>query len=549
MRILNHKPLIVIALLLLAAPMLAGCELPEAEPNAVERAETEEQAATDEQAEPEAVEGAEVVDPSTGQVVEVEGAVPLLGAESIGVRLSEIVGQDVQAVDGGALGTIDDLVLNVETGELAYVALSLSDREGEILPIPAEALLRSVESEANLYALGIEPEILADAPFYPLDEEPSADAELAYSTYWGGLGYLGANPAYDGAAAGLYPASRLRVSELLGRAIADGEGEEVATLEDLIFEALFVRYARLSLSAGDAGRASLVPLSTLIYNLETDSMVIDLNPQILADMPSIEGEIDFADVDWDSDFAAYWEEQALLEQAGMRVLASATLQASELIGYGVTGVNVDDLGEIEDFAVDLSQNRIAYAIVSLGGFLNIGEQFYPVPLSEFRLNRQLQQIVLPVGEERFADAPNFTEGEIDEAIADVALVDELNSFWQMEFTPGEGSIVRATSLLDYELVNADGEVTGQFDDLVVDIFDGSVDYAVLSFGGFLDIGEREIAVPMGRLTLNASDNRIVIDVDTETLENAPEFVPLSNALAYSLNWEEEVNAYWDSVAE
>ena len=564
MKMLKYKLLPLTALLLLAALTLFGCESPAAAPPAVDGAEADVEAV---EADDEA--SAEVIAPGTGEVVEVEGAASLLGARAIGVSLSEIVGQAIQSVDGEELGTVDDVILNVETGGVVYVALSANDREGEFLPIPAEALLRSVDGSVDdegLYLLGLDQEALAEAPFYSLDPEPPADAEIAapytdstlydpyygpyygydtlYSDYWGGLGYT-AGPLYDGTATGIYPAPLVRVSNLLGQPVGDGAGEEIATLEDLVFEALFVRYARLSLD----GRSGLVPLYALIYNYETESIFTDLDQQILADVPSIDGEIDFTDAEWNSDFLAYWDEQALFAGEGMRALPSTNLQATELIGYGVVGVDIEDLGEIEDFVVDLSQNRIPYAVVSLGGFLDLGEELYPVPVSEFWLNRQLQQLVLPIDEEQLTDAPNFAEAEINEAIADAALVDELNTIWGTEVEAGEGPIVRANTLLGYDLVDADGEITGEIDDLIVDIFEGSVKYAVLEFGGFLDIGDREIVVPMQRLALDAENGQMIIDVDAEIVENAPEFVPLASRAAYGLQWEEEVDAYWAGVAD
>ena len=39
----------------------------------------------------------------------------------------------------------------------------------------------------------------------------------------------------------------------------------------------------------------------------------------------------------------------------------------------------ESLGEINDVMIDKRSGKIAYAIMSFGGFLNIGEQYHPLP--------------------------------------------------------------------------------------------------------------------------------------------------------------------------
>jgi sporulation protein YlmC with PRC-barrel domain len=55
----------------------------------------------------------------------------------------------------------------------------------------------------------------------------------------------------------------------------------------------------------------------------------------------------------------------------------------------VTGTNVyntagESLGEIEDVMIDKQSGRIAYAVMSFGGFLGIGERYHPLPWSTLK---------------------------------------------------------------------------------------------------------------------------------------------------------------------
>lgn len=81
----------------------------------------------------------------------------------------------------------------------------------------------------------------------------------------------------------------------------------------------------------------------------------------------------------------------------------------------------------------------------------------------------------------------------------------------------------ATKLIGDPVVNADGEKLGKIEDLVIDPESGRVDYAVLSFGGFLGVGDKLFAVPIEAMRLSPEERRFILDVDKERLKHAPGF--------------------------
>jgi hypothetical protein len=52
---------------------------------------------------------------------------------------------------------------------------------------------------------------------------------------------------------------------------------------------------------------------------------------------------------------------------------------------------------------------------------------------------------------------------------------------------------------------------------------GRIAYAVLSFGGFLGIGNKLFAIPWDALKLDEENHEFILDIDRNTLENAPGF--------------------------
>lgn len=103
----------------------------------------------------------------------------------------------------------------------------------------------------------------------------------------------------------------------------------------------------------------------------------------------------------------------------------------------------------------------------------------------------------------------------------------------------------ATSLNNTNVVNLEGENVGKIEDLMIDLNSGHVTYAVLSFGGVLGIGNKLFAVPLAALTLNTEDENFVMNVDKETLENAPGFDKDNWPLTVDGDWLRDVYAYYE----
>lgn len=82
---------------------------------------------------------------------------------------------------------------------------------------------------------------------------------------------------------------------------------------------------------------------------------------------------------------------------------------------------------------------------------------------------------------------------------------------------------KGTDLSGTRVMNHAGEDLGKLEDLVIDADSGRVMYGVLSFGGFLGIGEKLYAIPWSCMHLSNDRKSIVLNVDKEDLENATGF--------------------------
>jgi sporulation protein YlmC with PRC-barrel domain len=71
--------------------------------------------------------------------------------------------------------------------------------------------------------------------------------------------------------------------------------------------------------------------------------------------------------------------------------------------------------------------------------------------------------------------------------------------------------------------NAAGEDLGKIEELMIDVNTGRVAYAVLSFGGFLKMGNKLFAIPWEALQLDSTNKHFILNVDKSRLENATGF--------------------------
>lgn len=85
------------------------------------------------------------------------------------------------------------------------------------------------------------------------------------------------------------------------------------------------------------------------------------------------------------------------------------------------------------------------------------------------------------------------------------------------------TVLSAGSMKGDKVQNAKGEDLGDVEEIMIDVSSGRIAYAVLSFGGFLGMGDKLFAIPWEALRLDKENKRFILDVDKETLEAAPGF--------------------------
>jgi sporulation protein YlmC with PRC-barrel domain len=251
------------------------------------------------------------------------------------------------------------------------------------------------------------------------------------------------------------------------------------------------------------------------------------------------------------------------------------IRADRLTGQVVRARGDERVGRIDDLAVNVNDNRIEYVIVSRGGLFGIGADQVAVRWNQIQPDQQervvrfqgteaeLQQArrvdtraEWPMDIGREGERPVGTAGEQprteprtgepprpgEQPRTEPRAGEQPRPGEQPRTEPRTGeqprtgrNIVSANRLIGMDLHNQQGERLGQIDDITIKR-DGSLGYVVIAHGGFLGMGHNYVAVPWERLQVNAQQERVVLNVTRQQLEQAPRFEHRDGRWPASVDW-------------
>ena len=106
------------------------------------------------------------------------------------------------------------------------------------------------------------------------------------------------------------------------------------------------------------------------------------------------------------------------------------------------------------------------------------------------------------------------------------------------------SLIAADRVEGTEVRNPAGEKLGTIETLMIDKLSGRVAYAVMSFGGFLGIGDRYHALPWGVLKYDTDLASYVVNLDKQQLEKAPTYDRSDEIDWNDRAWGKQVHDYY-----
>jgi sporulation protein YlmC with PRC-barrel domain len=262
------------------------------------------------------------------------------------------------------------------------------------------------------------------------------------------------------------------------------------------------------------------------------------------------------------------------------------VKAGDLIGVSVYNPANENLGKIEDLVANPSSGKVRYAVLSFGGFLGMGDKLFAVPWRDLKLvskgttssgTAKEDYYVLNVDKDTLKNAPGFDKSNWPD-FANATWTTDIDNFYkghrgsaaggraqvevdragvrvdaQRKKDQSNAMAVKVSDLIGVAVYNANNEDLGKIEDLVINPSSGKIRYSVLSFGGFLGMGDKLFAVPWTDLKLvskgttsegTVKGDHYVLEVDKEALKNSPGFDKSNWPDFANPNWSADVDRFY-----
>jgi hypothetical protein len=106
-----------------------------------------------------------------------------------------------------------------------------------------------------------------------------------------------------------------------------------------------------------------------------------------------------------------------------------------------------------------------------------------------------------------------------------------------------GTLIAAEKVNGTNVYNLAGDKLGSVDDIMIDKISGRAIYAVMSFGGFLGMGEKFHPLPWATLKYDAQMGGYVVNLDKKVLEDAP-YYDSGSEFAWTSDYGRKVDSYY-----
>ncbi|APD50763.1 PRC-barrel domain-containing protein [Francisella hispaniensis] len=99
-------------------------------------------------------------------------------------------------------------------------------------------------------------------------------------------------------------------------------------------------------------------------------------------------------------------------------VSNLALPASYLIGEKVVNYKGENLGKVKEIMINPTTGKVAYVVVSYGGFLGMGDKLFAFPIKAFKIDTANSQFKIKKSKEELEEAPGFDKNNWPETSSD-----------------------------------------------------------------------------------------------------------------------------------
>jgi sporulation protein YlmC with PRC-barrel domain len=200
---------------------------------------------------------------------------------------------------------------------------------------------------------------------------------------------------------------------------------------------------------------------------------------------------------------------------------------SDVIGDSVATSGGKNLGSIQELVINPAAARVAYALVSLGGFWElIDKKILVIPWEAIQVSADRRTLVLGVDEPTLRDAPSFPADRWPD-MSNPQWAGHIDRYWEeklgrsFQATPPRATLYTTSIMIGMKVENLVRRKLGAVEELVINPDSGIISYVVVS----IEIEEVEkenhtffLALPWNAVKFQVDTHTVVVDVDKSTLQ-------------------------------
>lgn len=226
------------------------------------------------------------------------------------------------------------------------------------------------------------------------------------------------------------------------------------------------------------------------------------------------------------------------QEAGQKAQQAKLHQVDDLIGAQIRNPQEQDLGEIEEMVVDANDGSIRYAVVSYGGFLDLGDELFAVPLKAMKLQQDQDGeafFVVDIDKQRLENAqgfdndnwPNFADQSFTSAVNQTYGIEQS----QQQSAGRQGALYKLSTFEGVNVRDQGNTEIGEVNSILVDSKEAKVALMAIELQGEAEEQAENqnqnedglVLIPMKQFSLKTQndDTFLQVQASSEQIQNAP----------------------------
>lgn len=336
------------------------------------------------------------------------------------VSFRGIKGYGVISPAGRRIGAVENLRYNPFSQKISYLYVRFEEPafRNKIYPLPLDAF--TLNFSAKTVTFDFDRDLLLSAPSISVRHNQKAigpDGIDPVRRYWA------ATTPVAALRGGMHiiPQTIMRETSLLGTEVTNLQGKFLGRIRDFVIsDNGNIPYAITEVD----GRWCFIPTTAITIDRFHKLALVDIPKSRLAAVASYEPNAlpDLNLPDWDIEIRNFWLSETGLkanqtapyliisETPAMTAKRTQNFLASALMEYPVRGAGGETLGDIEDLMFNMEEADAAYLVIGVGGFLDIGEKLFPIPVKSVNIATG-KDVVLNISRKMLNQAPGFAASD------------------------------------------------------------------------------------------------------------------------------------------